>query len=357
MVYDLSFRSRAVLGILFALLVGVVALVWALIAGPAVQAQSASGFRAYLPQLERQALDAGISRATVNSVFPTLDYLDQVVRLDRAQPGGAPGGPIPPFAPYRSKHVTSDRISNGRAKMNALRPTLSQIEAETGVPKQVMIAIYGKETNYGSYMGSTDVPSALATLAYEGRRRDFFTAEFIAALEMIDNGVPRYKLKGSWAGAMGMPQFMPSTYDRLAKDGTGDGLADIWSNETDAMTSVANYLYEAGWRRGVPWGLAVDVPGSLNRGAIGSPLSPPRCERVFDRHSEWKTLAEWRTLGLNPQSGSWPNDDSIMATLLEPDGEGNTAYLLTSNYRAILDYNCSNFYALSVGLLSDAYGH
>lgn len=337
------------------LLVAALALLIMTVNSGQARAQSASGFANYLPQLKQQTLNAGVSRSTVERVFPTLSYLSNVVSLDRSQPGGSPGSAIPPYAPYRDRHVTSERIRNGRDKMNALRPMLSRIEAETGVPKQIMIAIYGKETNYGSYMGNTDVPSALATLAYEGRRRDFFAAEFIAAMQMIDDGVPRSKLEGSWAGAMGRPQFMPSTYLRLAVDGTGDGLADIWASETDAMASVANYLSEAGWRRGVPWGVAVNVPSGLDRTAVASPLNPVRCERVFERHSEWKTLAEWRSLGLTAQGG-WPSDGNILATLLEPDGAGRTAYLLTGNYRAILDYNCSNFYALSVGLLADAYG-
>ena len=138
----------------------------------------------------------------------------------------------------------------------------------------------------------------------------------------------------------------------VARDGDGDGYADIWRSEVDAMTSIANYFVNAGWRRGEEWGFAVNVPAALNRGKLGSRMSPPRCPRVFGRHSQWRTIAEWRQLGISPQSGSWPKD-GMMATLLEPDGVGKTGYLLGGNYRVILDYNCSNFYALSVGLLAD----
>ena len=320
------------------------------------QAQSSDGFSQYLGQLRMEALAAGISPHVVDETLPTLQYLPDVIRLDRSQPGGAANTSIPDFAPYRRQHVTQNRIQLGRQKLAALRPIVSRIEADTGVPAAFMIAIYGKESSYGGYTGNTDVPSALATLAYEGRRRTFFTGEFIAALHMIERGVPRWKLKGSWAGAMGFPQFMPSTYDRLARDGDGDGLADIWSNETDAMASIANYFLESGWRRGEPWGFAVTVPTELDRVSLRSSVTAPRCPRVFERHSGWRSMAEWRAMGIAPKAGYWAANDYVMATLLEPDGPNATAYLLTSNYRVILDYNCSNFYALTVGLLADEIG-
>jgi lytic murein transglycosylase len=224
---------------------------------------------------------------------------------------------------------------------------------ETGVPESIMVAIWGHETNYGRVMGGFDLPRALASLAYEGRRRALFADEFIATLKMIDRGVPRDKLVGSWAGAFGGPQFLPSVYLRLARDGDGDGVADIWNSDADTLASIGNYFVNAGWRAGVPWGFAVSVPASLDRRLIANRTTSPRCPRVHGRQSQWKTIAEWRALGIVPQGRTWPGDD-VLATLLEPDGQGATAYLLTGNYRVILDYNCSNFYALSVGLLADA---
>ncbi len=323
---------------------------------PPAHAQSADGFTQYLDQLRAEALAAGIAPWAIDETLPTLRFLPDVVRLDRSQPGGPTNGPIPDFAPYRRQHVTRDRIALGQRKLAQLRPIVARVEAETGVPAAFLIAIYGKESSYGSYTGNTDVPSALATLAYEGRRRAFFTGEFIAALHMIERGVPRWKMKGSWAGAMGYPQFMPSTYDRLARDGDGDGLADIWSNEADTMMSIANYFLESGWRRGEPWGFSVSVPTGLDRASLRSGITAPRCPRVFDRHSGWRSIAEWRAMGVQPRGGYWPAGDQVMATLLEPDGPNQTGYLLTSNYRVILDYNCSNFYALTVGLLADEIG-
>lgn len=311
-----------------------------------------SGFRSYLSEVRGRALKEGVSASTLDRVLPSISFNERVVRLDRQQPEGAANAPVPNFAPYKARHVDAARISRGRAKYAELRPLLRRIEDETGVPEEIMIAIYGHETNYGSVTGNFNAPEALASLAYEGRRRALFEAELIAVLKMIDRGVPQYAITGSWAGALGKPQFLPSVYLRLARDGDGDGYADIWRSEVDAMTSIANYFVNAGWRRGENWGFAVNVPASLNRQALQSKMSSPRCPRVFARHSQWKTLAEWRQLGISPQAGVWPKD-SMMATLIEPDGVGNTGYLLGGNYRVILDYNCSNFYALSVGLLAD----
>src|SRR3546814_86361 len=210
----------------------------------------------------------------------------------------------------------------------------------------------GHETSYGAVTGDFDLLNSLASLAYEGRRRTLFSDEFVATLKLIDRGIPRSRLKGSWAGATGYPQFLPSVYLRLAVDCDGDGDADIWNSQDDALASIANYLSNAGWKPNVTWGIPVSVPAGLNRTALGNHLLSPRCPRVHERHSEWRTIGEWRRLGIVSQNGRWPADTEF-ASLLEPDGPGRTAYLLTTNYRTILDYNCSNFYALSVGILAD----
>jgi lytic murein transglycosylase len=315
-----------------------------------------AGFRAFLESLAPRAQAAGVSRATLDAVIPTLTYNPRVIELDRDQPGGNPNAPpaaIPRFAPYAARHVDADRINRGRARYQMLRPRLATIEARTGVPESIMMAIYGHETNYGAYTGDFDLLRSLASLAYDGRRRELFTQEFIATLLLMERGVPRARLTGSWAGATGYPQFLPSMYIRLAVDGDGDGRKDIWASEADALASIGNYLVNAGWKPNVPWGVAVRVPPTLDRAALRPLLVSPRCPRVHDRHSRWLTIGEWRRLGVTI-IGSRPPADSELASLLEPDGPEATAYLLTGNYRAILDYNCSNFYALSVGLLADA---
>lgn len=317
------------------------------------QTQDEDGFQTYIAQLRSESLAQGVSLTTADAVFPTLRFSQRVVDLDRAQPGGPPNSPIPKFAPYAAQHVDAARIGRGRAKFQALRPLLQRVEIQTGVPESILVAIWGHETDYGAYTGNFDLANSLATLAYEGRRRSLFASEFIATLKLIDKGVPREKLKGSWAGATGYPQFLPSTYMRYGSDGDGDGRADIWSSDADALASIASYFVAAGWRRGQTWGVPAVVPDALDRTSLSNRLAPPRCPRVFERHSQWKTIAEWRSIGVTPLETRGLKETDL-ATLLEPDGPGATAYLLTGNYRVILEYNCSNFYALSVGLLADA---
>lgn len=313
---------------------------------------SPAGFEAFRTDLGNRASAAGVSTATINAVLPTLVYMPRVVALDRAQPGGGPDAPIPRFAPYRARHVDTARITRGRARYVGLRPLLEKVERETGVPEAIMMAIYGHETNYGAYTGNFDLANALATLAYEGRRRELFSQEFIATLRLMDRGIPRVRLKGSWAGATGYPQFLPSVYLRVARDGDGDGRADIWTSEADALASIANYFVRAGWRPNVAWGVSANVPQGFDLASYSTRLTAPRCGRVHGRHSQWKTVAEWASLGVRQTRAKLRDDDLV--TVFQPDGPGTDAWLLTGNYRVILDYNCSNFYALSVGLLADA---
>jgi lytic murein transglycosylase len=323
------------------------------IATAAVAAQSSSGFEAYKNWLAARARREGVREATIQATIPSLDLNQRVMELDQSQPGGRPGSSyIPPFAPYRDKHVTRSMISRGQSRYYDHYARLQNVRARFGVDPAVVMAIYGHETSYGAVTGGFDLLEALASLAYEGRRRPLFEGEFIAALKLMDQGVPRRWLKGSYAGATGYPQFMPSVALRLRADGDGDGYADLWASEDDAFASIANYLRDAGWKAGVPWGTPVRVSPALNRSAIRSKLVPVRCPAVYNRHSRWLTVREWRSLGVTPIGQRIP--EAEMATLMEPDGPNATGYLLTQNYRAILDYNCSNFYALSVGVLADA---
>jgi lytic murein transglycosylase len=332
--------------------VAAVLMVLACAAPATAQDSEEAGFQGFLQLLAARARTAGVSERTISSVTAGLSFNPRVIALDRTQPGGGPSANIPAFEPYRRQHVDAARIAGGRRQYAAAAGQLAQIQQRYGVPGPVILAIWGHESNYGSYTGDFDLPRSLATLAYEGRRRDLFADEFIATMKMVDRGVPRYKLVGSWAGAFGNPQFLPSVYLRVAQDADGDGLADIWSSRADTLASIANYFRDAGWRPGEPWGIGVQVPIGLDRASLGTALVAPRCPQVFGRHTRWRSMREWRALGITPNSGVWPGDN-VMATLLEPDGVGRTGYLLTGNYRVILDYNCSNFYALSVGLLAD----
>lgn len=314
-----------------------------------------AGFPAFLQVLAQRARSEGVHEGTIHAVIDTLTYDPDVVWHDRAQPGVSTTA-SPKFEPYRRTHVDAGRIARGRGIYGASAPLIGQIEARYGVPGPIFLAIWGHETNYGSFTGTYDLPRSIASLAYEGRRRTLFTEEFVALLKMIDRGVPRSRLRGSWAGAFGNPQFLPSVYLRVAQDADGDGLADIWTDRADTFASIANYFRDAGWRRGEPWGLSVTIPAGFDRAALANRLMSPRCPQVFARHSRWRTITEWRAAGILPSHGTWP-DDRTQATLFEPDGPGHPAWLLTGNYRVILDYNCSNYYALSVGLLADEISH
>lgn len=331
------------------------ALAVTLLASPAM-AQSAgeeAGFQAYLQQLTVRARNEGVSEATIRQMTAGLTVNPRVVQLDRSQPGGLPTATPtapPAFEPYRRQHVDAARINGGRAAYASAVGILQRVEQQYGVPGQILTAIWGHETNYGRVMGDFDLSRSLATLAYEGRRRELFADEWIALLKIADQGVPRSQLIGSWAGAFGNPQFLPSMYLRLARDGDGDGSRDIRNSTADTLASIANYFLDAGWRRGVPWGVTTRLPDGFDRSAIANRLVSPVCPRVHARLSAWKTVGEWRALGVVPQRAI---ADDVLATVLEPDGPGRTAYLLTGNYRVILEYNCSNYYALSVGLLAD----
>jgi lytic murein transglycosylase len=309
------------------------------------------GYKVRLAALARQQ---GVREATIQAVVPYLRLNERAMELDRAQRPTTTRTDYAPssFGPYLNRHITTSLINRGQARYYSRWANLSRIQSMYGVDPAVIIAIYGKETSYGAVTGSFDLLDALASLAYEGRRRSMFEQEFLAALKLMDQGVQRWQLKGSYAGATGYPQFMPTVALRLRADGDSDGYADIWRNENDAFASIANYLRNAGWKRDIPWGVPVSIPANLNRAALQSRLNPPRCPNVYRRHSRWLTVAQWRSLGVIPGGRGLP--DTEMAALMETPGAYAQGYLLTSNYRAILDYNCSNYYAMGVGLLANA---
>lgn len=319
--------------------------------GPQVAAQDMS-FDSYLQVLKARARAEGVGDATIERMTAGLTPNTRAIALDRAQPGsGSSGGGFPRLAPYIDTHVDTARISGGRRVMASEASRLRRVEAAYGVPAEIIVAIFGHESGYGGVKGNFDLSQALATLAWEGRRRELFAAEWVDLLKIADKGFARSELKGSWAGAFGNPQFLPSVYLRLATDGDGDGRADIMNNRADTFASIANYFRDAGWRRGQPWGVRASVPAGLNVEGLASELVSPVCPRVHMRQSQFKTVREWRALGIQPQRAL---GDDVMASLFRPDGPGTPAWLLTGNYRVILEYNCSNYYAMSVGLLADA---
>lgn len=316
-------------------------------------APASDSWTTYKQRLAILAQQQGVRLPTIQANVPSLTVNERIIELERTEPiARSSGGVVGALAPYLRSHVSSSLIRRGQANYGEHYDGLRTIQTRFGVDPAVLMAIWGLETSYGTVTGSTDLLQALASLGYYGRRREFFESEFVAALKLMDQGVPRWRLKGSWAGATGYPQFMPSVALRLRADGDGDGYSDIWANELDGLASIASYMRDAGWKPNVPWGIPVRTPAGLNRAVIVNRTTAPRCPQVYRRHSRWLTMREWRALGVAPLGRSLP--DTEMASLIEPDGPDATAYLTTTNYRAILDYNCSNFYAISVGVLADA---
>lgn len=326
----------------------------------AAQDDAASAFQTWLRGFRAKAIEQGVSAAVLDRELPGLTYNPKVVGYDRSQPvNRVTSGPILPG--YLARRLVPSRIEPGRRLAVSLDPALKRAEAETGVDGNTILGIWGMETNYGGYTGDFDAVRSLATLAFDGRREELFTRELIAALKMIDDGKARRdQMIGSWAGALGNPQFLPTSYAKHAVDADGDGKPNIWSSETDTIASIANYLKDYGWQAGVPWGVKVRIPTGFDRDAVRETKPPTECARVYAKHSKMLPISEWRALGIAPVAGSREYDrfpsDNTLASLIEVDGQGTDAYLATVNYRALLGYNCSNYYAISVGTLGDMVG-
>ncbi|MGB7417808.1 MAG: lytic murein transglycosylase [Erythrobacter sp.] len=314
------------------------------------RARDGIAFDAYLELLKARARAEGVSEATIQRMTSDLSPNERVIALDGGQPSRPNSRGYPAMAPYIATHVNPARIGGGRRVFRDNRTELTAASRAYGVPPEIIVAIFGHETSYGRIRVGFDLSRALATLAWEGRRRELFADEFIALMKVADKGYVRDELVGSFAGAFGNPQFLPSVYLRLAVDGDGDGRANIFNNRADTFASIANYFRDAGWRSGQPWGVRAAVPRGFDVDAYRTEIEAPVCSRVHERHSQWKTVDEWRALGVQPQR---PLAGDTLVSLFQPDGPGEPAWLLTGNYRVILEYNCSNYYAMSVGLLAD----
>ena len=291
-------------------------------------------FASFLQGLRAEARRGGVSDATLNRALSGLRPNDKVIELDRKQPEFTMT-----WAQYRDGRLSQTRIDRGRQMVAENMALLQQIESRFNVSARVVVAIWGLETNYGAYTGNFNTVEALATLAWEGRRAKFFRGELIAALKILDAGhVSVDRMRGSYAGAMGQPQFMPSSFNRLAVDFDGDGRKDIWDDRADALGSIANYLSKSGWEGGVLWGREVTLPAGLNRGDLG--------------RENRKPLGEWARLGVRKADGSaLPSFDQDAAIVVP--GDDGQAFMVYRNFNAIRRYNPSDFYALAVGMLSD----
>ena len=299
----------------------------------AAQVHSAD-FQRWINGFKPKALANGVSPAVFDRVMARVRYLPEVVALD-----GKQSEFTKTTGQYLESAVSDTRVSNGRDKAGNHGRTLNAIEAKYGVDKHVVAAIWGMETNYGGYRGKTHIPSALATLAYDGRRGKFFEAQLVEVLKILQHGdTTTDAMMGSWAGAMGHTQFMPTSYAAYAVDFTGDGKRDIWSDDpTDALASTAAYLDRMGWVPGMPWGTEVVLPANFNFMLASGPKKLP---------------SEWARLGVRPADGSTLRDYG-QARLLLPAGARGVAFLVFKNFDVIKRYNNSDAYALGVGHLGD----
>jgi membrane-bound lytic murein transglycosylase B len=305
-------------------------------AAPVRAAPATSDFSQWLYEFRKTALEQGISGRTLDRALAGLAPIDRVIELDRRQPEGRMT-----FAQYRERVVHRERIVRGGEMLREHESLLGRIRERYGVPPQIVVALWGIESNYGETMGSFSVVGSLATLAWEGRRASFFRKELLSALQILEKGdVDPEHMFGSWAGAMGQCQFMPSTFLAYAVDHDGDGRRDIWQTVPDVLASMANYLYRSGWRDGYIWGREVTVPRGLDRSHFG-----------LDSRA---SLASWQRRGVRTRSGSSLPDVAIEASLVGPDEGDGPAFLVYNNFRTLMVWNRSTYFALSVGLLADA---
>ncbi|WP_312914757.1 lytic murein transglycosylase [Stutzerimonas kunmingensis] len=289
-------------------------------------------FSQWREQFRAEALAAGISAATFDQAFAGLQPDPAVIEADRSQPEFTR-----PVWQYLEGAISPQRVRSGRRLLSEHATTLDQIEARYGVDRETLVAVWGLESSFGQIMGDKSVIRSLATLAHEGRRPAFAKSQLIAALEILQHGdVEPQRMRGSWAGAMGQTQFIPTTYNTHAVDFDGDGKRDIWNSSADALASAAHYLQASGWKQGKAWGFEVELPEGFDYALADTEIRKP--------------LAEWRSLGLRNLPG---DQEEASASLLLPAGHRGPAFLIMDNFRAILRYNNSSAYALAIGLLAE----
>lgn len=298
---------------------------------------SANDFNLWLEQFKAEAAAQGISNDTIDNAFKNTKPIPKVIVLDRKQPEGTIT-----FQKYRQNTVTPSRIQQGRKLLKQHADILKSVSDKYNVQPQYIVALWGMETNFGGYTGGFSTINALATLAHDGRRSEFFTSELLNALKIIDQGhISNDNMKGSWAGAMGQSQFMPSSFLSYAVDFNNDGKKDIWNTLPDVFGSAANYLASHGWKGDQRWGRAVQIPSTLSPDLIDSKNIQP--------------LSFWNEQNIKTNEGApIPLASEVKAALIQPGGTGSQAYLVYDNHRTIMKWNRSIYFATSVGLLADA---
>ncbi len=311
------------------------ALCFACALGLADGSSAAEPFEDWLEALKTEALASGISAPTLERAFADVRPIPRVIELDRRQPEFTLT-----FEEYLERVVPPLRVEKGRTRLAEYGDLLARVGAAYGVQPRFIVALWGIETDFGRITGGFNVIGALATLAYDGRRSAFFRTELLNALMILEQGhITAERMVGSWAGAMGQSQFMPSSFLSRAVDFDGDGRRDIWDTKADVFASAANYLKRAGWRDDQTWGRKVRLPAKLDRSVAE--------QKTVLRLSEWQARGVRRVDG-----GDLPSRD-LRARLVLPGGDDGPAYLVYGNYEAILRWNRSNYFAVAVGSLAD----
>lgn len=295
-----------------------------------------AGFAAYVEQIKQEALADGYSQSTIDSAFANARFYQRSVKADRNQPEFKLT-----LDTYLPRAVPEWKAKKALEMYEQHRELLEKVGAEYGVQPRFIVALWGIETNFGSFTGGQDVISALTTMAYEGRRESFFKKELWHALTIVEEGhIPVEQMRGSWAGAMGQTQFMPSSFMAYAIDYDGDGRKDIWGSMGDVFASAANYLKSVGWRDDVTWGRQVQLPDEFDTDIANLKVK--------------KSLSEWQQLGVRRLDGSdLPNRADLQASVVIPDDKQGRVYLAYANYDALMRWNRSHYFVAAVGYLSD----
>jgi len=298
-----------------------------------------SDFYTWLNDLRIEAVEFGISPELVNRALPNnLKPIKKIIKLDRRQPEK-----VITFEMYKNRVINNRRVKNGRSYLQSNRLLLNKISNKYGVDSQYIIALWGMETSYGKNTGGFSVVKALLTLSYDGRRSKFFRKELLRALKIIDDkNISLKDMKGSWAGAMGQCQFMPSSYEAYAQDYNGDGKKDIWNTREDVFASIANYLHRSGWKKNQPMMIRVSLPRNFDNSLIG--------------FKNKKSFKAWNSMGVRLINGSLlGRSKKGKFSIIQPGGIGYKTYIAYNNYRVILKWNRSLYFATSIALLADSF--
>ncbi|GAA5134208.1 lytic murein transglycosylase [Thalassotalea piscium] len=308
-----------------------------------------ANFLLYVEQLKTEAQAQGFTAEFIDQAFANAKFYKRAVKADRSQPEV-----VETLDTYLPKRVPDWKIKQARHQYKTHKILLDTIAEKYGVQPRFIVALWGLETNFGKIMGNYNVVSALATLAYEGRREAFFKKQLWAALTIVNEGhIDVENMKGSWAGAMGQNQFMPTSFVAYAVDGDGDGKKDIWGNQADVFASMANYLKKEGWNSDITWGRQVKLPKGFDNSLAIPQKTGGRKQWLAAWKNTEKTLAQWQTLGVRRVDGTDLPKVDITAALVFPDGEKGRAYLAYDNYKSLMHWNLSYYFVSSVGHLSD----